>query len=305
MYDIVYTYVNCNDELWLNNRNQAKELYYDKNINNIDSNINSRFNDNDELLYSLRSIDKYLPFIRNIYLVTDNQIPEWLDTDKIKVINHKDIIPEEFLPTFNSHVIELYLHKISNLSEPFLYFNDDVMIGKELSINDFITNDKINIYLNSGLSKKGIVTTRELGYRSAWKNSNKWLDNRFKIKERHKMNHVPIVIYKNIINKIWDEMYFELVKTSQMKFRSIYDYNILCSVYIYYCLYTNRGIIKNKNCVTLFDDDKLNNVYEEKCKMIKSGDADIFCINTHYDENFDLLNKIFSDKCKYEKQHKN
>ena len=45
-------------------------------------------------------------------------------------MDHREIIEQEYLPTFNSHVIEANLHKIPNLSEHFIYFNDDVFVAK-------------------------------------------------------------------------------------------------------------------------------------------------------------------------------
>ncbi|MDE3724342.1 stealth family protein, partial [Nocardiopsis sp. N85] len=92
----------------------------------------SRFTSRDELRYSLRSVEMYAPWVRHVYLVTDAQVPAWLETSAagITVVDHRDILPETALPTFNSHAIGARLHHIEGLSEHYLYFNDDVFLAR-------------------------------------------------------------------------------------------------------------------------------------------------------------------------------
>lgn len=102
----------------------------------------SRFADNDELRFSLRSIERYAPWIRHIYILTNGQIPAWLNLNhpKIRVVTHAHIFPNRsHLPTFSSPAIESHLHEIAGLSEHFLYFNDDVLLGKPIYPDDFFT----------------------------------------------------------------------------------------------------------------------------------------------------------------------
>ena len=96
----------------------------------------SRYRDTGELRYSLRSLEKYAPWVRHIYLVTDDQIPYWLnmDSDRLTVISHREIFGRRFrqyLPVFSSPAIETMLHKIRGLSDRFIYFNDDVLLGAD------------------------------------------------------------------------------------------------------------------------------------------------------------------------------
>jgi len=102
-----------------------------------------RFIDTEELRYSLRSVEKYAPWIRNIYIVTAAQTPKWLDTNnpKIKIIDHKDIIPERYLPNFNSVAIEVFLPMIKGLSEHFLFANDDMFFWGNVGKDFFFTSD--------------------------------------------------------------------------------------------------------------------------------------------------------------------
>ncbi len=99
-----------------------------------------RFINCNELKYSLRSVEKFAPWIRNIIIVTDNQIPDWLDVSnpKIRIVNHSDILPEMALPTFNASAIETSLHKIPDLSEHFLFANDDMFFGNHVDKKFFL-----------------------------------------------------------------------------------------------------------------------------------------------------------------------
>ena len=108
-----------------------------------DGTAQARFRDNDELRYSLRSVARFLPWVRRIFIVTDNQSPLWLDTGnpRIAVIDHKEIIPKTCLPTFNSHVIEAWLHRIPGLAEHYIYTNDDVFFSHPCSVGTFFTGN--------------------------------------------------------------------------------------------------------------------------------------------------------------------
>jgi len=100
----------------------------------------SRFQDNSELQYSLRSIEKNAPWVRNIYIVTNGQIPSWLNLDhpRIQVVPHDDIFRNKsHLPVFSSPAIESHLHQIPGLSKKFIYLNDDVLFGTEVWPDDF------------------------------------------------------------------------------------------------------------------------------------------------------------------------
>jgi Stealth protein CR2, conserved region 2/Stealth protein CR4, conserved region 4/Stealth protein CR3, conserved region 3/Stealth protein CR1, conserved region 1 len=98
-----------------------------------------RFRDNGELRYSLRSLEMNAPWIRKVYLVTNGQVPCWLNTESVEVVPHDALFPDPGdLPTWNSHAIELHLHRIPGLSERFLYFNDDMFLGRPVTPEDLI-----------------------------------------------------------------------------------------------------------------------------------------------------------------------
>jgi hypothetical protein len=106
-----------------------------------------RVRDLGTLRYFFRGVDKNMPWINNVYLVlqSESQIPEWLNTDnpKLNIIYHEDYIPKEFLPTFNSNVIELFYHRIKSLSDHFIIANDDTIAISSLEPSDFFIDNKV------------------------------------------------------------------------------------------------------------------------------------------------------------------
>ena len=81
--------------------------------------------------YWFRAVERYAPWVNKVFLVTNGKFPDWINPDnpKLVLVKHDDYIPEEYLPTFNSCAIELHLHRIKDLSEHFVYFNDDTMLN--------------------------------------------------------------------------------------------------------------------------------------------------------------------------------
>lgn len=129
----------------------GSDLEFIESLRKFDKNYDpARFDDKGELKYSLRSIEKYASWIRHIFIVTNGQIPHWLDleNDKLTIVTHEELTVDEILPTFSSVVIETFLHKIPNLSERFIYLNDDIFIGCEIFPDDFyLKSTGVNIFL--------------------------------------------------------------------------------------------------------------------------------------------------------------
>jgi hypothetical protein len=112
--DAVYTWVDGDDPVWQDRRDTELAARGHK-IPERSAN-RSRWEDREELRYSLRSLALYAPWIRNIYIVTDDQVPGWLskECDRVTIVDHREIFPDsDALPTFNSHAIEANLHRIS------------------------------------------------------------------------------------------------------------------------------------------------------------------------------------------------
>lgn len=139
--DVVLTWVDGNDPKWQN----EKQAYLKQTGHAVEGDDRKeRYRDWDNLQYWFRGAERYAPWIRKIHFVTYGHLPSWLNTNhpKLHIVNHRDFIPEEFLPTFNSHTIEWNLHRISDLADCFVYFNDDVFFLKETAPTDFFQNGR-------------------------------------------------------------------------------------------------------------------------------------------------------------------
>ena len=143
--DLVYLWVNGNDPQW---KMKKRMVLTERGEAPAPEALNKgRFVENDELKYSLRSVEMYAPWINKIWIVTDDQTPEWLNTDhpKVQMVSHRDILPAEYLPTFNSHAIEASIPNIEGLEEKFLYANDDMFFAKPTTPDFFYTKTGLPI----------------------------------------------------------------------------------------------------------------------------------------------------------------
>lgn len=138
--DLVIPWVNGEDSQW-----QQKAAPY----LSVKDFSGERFRDWGILKYLFRSIDQYLPWVNQVYLVTDNQIPNWLDLNNshVQVIDHHEIIDDQFLPTFNSNAILMNAYKIPNLSEHFMIIEDDMLFTRPAKPEDFFVNGQPRDFL--------------------------------------------------------------------------------------------------------------------------------------------------------------
>ena len=136
--DFVLSWVDNHDKRWLSE--------YLKYKNGADQGTHeARFRDWENLQYWFRGVERYAPWVDKIHFVTYGHLPEWLNTEhpKLRIVNHEDFIPKEYLPTFNSRTIDLNFHRISDLSEDFVYFNDDMFLIKEVDPEFFFKDGKV------------------------------------------------------------------------------------------------------------------------------------------------------------------
>ncbi|MGB3316205.1 MAG: stealth family protein, partial [Albidovulum sp.] len=153
--DIVICWVDGNDP---DHRAKRRQYEPSSSVNLMhEATDETRFANVGEIYYSIASILKFAPFIRKIWIVTDNQKPTLLDEfakaglcaeNFIEIVDHRTIFRgyEEYLPTFNSLTIESMIWRIPGLSEQFVYFNDDVLLCREVLPSDWFHNGLPQIY---------------------------------------------------------------------------------------------------------------------------------------------------------------
>ena len=241
--DIVITWVDGSDEVWQKRKSEFSKKNSDKR--------DERFRDTGSLKYLLRGIDLYAPWVRKVHLVTEGHLPKWLNTkcEKLHIVKHEDFMPAETLPTFNSNAIEMYLHKIPDLSERFIYFNDDMLILKEVEESDFFVGNKpkdmlalqpvvanpnnpvmSNIFLNNAIVisrhfdkeeniKKNKSKYYHIGYPVKYFVYN-ILENAFPLYTAFYTVHGPSPFLKSTFDEVWKKEHDTLVATSNNHIRS-------------------------------------------------------------------------------------
>ena len=133
--DFVVSWLDSTDPTW------QKEFEYYKPHAKGDKSA-ARFRDMNIFRYWFRAVEEYAPWVNKVFLITNGRFPDWINmkNPKLVLVKHEDYIPNEFLPTFNSCTIELYFHRIKDLSEHFVYFNDDMMLNSPISPNYYFKN---------------------------------------------------------------------------------------------------------------------------------------------------------------------
>lgn len=297
--DVVYTWVNGQDPEWQKMRSLAWAKKTGEEIRDVAT--ANRFRDRDELRYSLRSLHQFAPFINHIYIVTAGQKPSWLKDDpKITIVDHKEIfLDHSFLPTFNSQAIEANLHRIPNLSERYIYFNDDFFLGNGVGEHDFYDErGKIKIMLSEWTTPTGNVVSKDNGFDAAWKVTNRFLDKLYKPKKRKALKHSPYVMLKSHMAAFENEFRPLFTKVSSHNFRSHRDYVVTNGLVQYMQLYEKRakkGNLINRT-VRFGNDFEKNRAALEQIKELKPHS---FCIQDIVEEvsleNEELLKKFLQE----------
>lgn len=276
--DLVYLWVDSADKNWLKRKNDAikTETKYAK-----DAISDCRFINNDELKYSLRSVVQNAPWVKNIFIVTDKQVPEWinLENKRIKIVDHSEIIPIEKLPLFNSCAIESRIPFIPNLSENFIYANDDMFIWQPIEKTFFFENNKAICRVG----KK--IQNREYKHIYGYT-----ITNAYKIIKNYCGINIPYFPHHGI-DAYKKSTFIECIKEFEKKFdetlnHKIRDFNDLQRVIVlYYMLYKNVGILKQTE-INLFNkligkhsESDCYDLKKSTLSKIKKSQAKLMCIN--------------------------
>lgn len=330
--DIVILWVDGDDPEW----RKSKAKHSDKMIPEGLDNGTLRYRDWDNLQYLFRGIDKFAPWVRKVHFVTYGHLPSWLNIHhpKLKVVNHEDYIPEKYLPTFSSHPIELNLHRIKDLSECFVYFNDDMFITAPVKPNDFFVNGlPCDMAVNTRITSRNyhdpiahiiLNNTAIINKNFAMKdvvrtNLPKWLNHRYGITNLLRSisyfpyptftgfinTHLPAPLLKSTFKQVWSAEPELLDTVSANKFRSRED----VSQYLIrdWQLVTGRFWPKNfYKEGTYYDPNEAN--IDEIARSIISQRHKLVCINDSSERDINELktkinssfNEILPDKSSYE-----
>ena len=223
--DIVYTWVDGDDPDW-NAKRERVATAVGRELHRV-ANSQTRFVNRDELRYSLRSIYYFAPWIRKIYLVTDNQVPNWVndDSDSLRVISHRELFPDlEQLPTFNSHAIESVLHRIPGLSEQFIYMNDDVFLSSVVNPESFFeVGGASRVFLSRSMIPFSDVNQSEIASEWGLFNANRLLEAAHGVTMPYKTKHTPIALQRPLLESLETRFAKEYARLRQSPFRTVND----------------------------------------------------------------------------------
>ena len=196
----------------------------------------NRYRSIDELRFSLRSLHLYAPWVRRIFLVTNGEVPAWLNRDcpKLRLVTHAEIFADaSALPTFNSHAIELNLHRIPGLGPAFLYFNDDLFLGQPVRPDDFLSADGVQsiFFTDWDIPRAKTEQAHDQAYRfTLW-----LLDRDYGARPRRMLAHVPQLYRVDVLEEICRRWKEEVANTCGNRFRTGDDV-VLRILYAYYLL---------------------------------------------------------------------
>ena len=325
--DFVITWVDGGDPEW----QKAYRQYCTPDGSENTSPI--RYRDWDTLRHWFRAVEEYAPWVRKIHFITWGHLPEWLDTShpKLNIVRHEDYIPAEYLPTFASRPIELNMHRIEGLAERFVYFNDDMMLGRAVSperfFKDGVPCDMARLSLISHCSiSHAVLNMSEMINRryKLWEvmkaHPSKWFSPRYGITNILKTlnlavwntipslsdTHMPQPYLRSVFEQMWREEGEVLDRTCRSRQRS--NDGVNCWVVRYEQLMSGRFEPISES------DTKLDTLGEERiddiCRYIREKRYAMYCLNDSTairdfeavrDKLLDALQTILPNKCSYER----
>ena len=307
--DLVYLWVDGADPVW----QEKKRAFTGVISDNSETNNIGRYINNDELKYSLRSVEKHAPWVRKIFVVTDGQKPEWLNInhEKIQLVDHQEIMPAEILPCFNAMVIEYFLYRIPGLSKHFLFANDDMFFNADLTPDYFFAQDGFPIirlqrkYFGKLRLRVKNWTGKKLGqYRNQVTEASLLVEKKFG-KFYASIPHHNIDAYrKSDYQKAVEEIFAEQVEKSKMS--RIRNYGDLQrAAFGYYALAIKHGHLKY---ISRKDSLRLLTYAHDFQAYIERYQPKLFCINDnekvtdeHRKKIKPFLESLFPTKSSFEK----
>ena len=296
--DFVIPWVDGSDPAWRKEKNQYMG------IDESDAS-DERYRDMGILKYWFRAVEAYAPWVNMIHFVTWGHLPEWLNTEhpKLHVVNHKDYIPEEYLPTFSSHPIELNIHRIPGLSEYFVYFNDDILLNAPITPEFFFKNglpcdfahisnvyvsDPVDVYEHVRVNCTWITNNQHSYFKAFFRHPLKYVNLCYPLKNNTKNilklenagifqgfeeHHLPNAYLKATLVETWEESAKFLHYTCSNKFRTpldvnqyVFRYKQLAQGKFYPVSKKLRGkCVSMGNAISSITEDILNSAHKVLC----------------------------------------
>lgn len=330
--DFVVLWVDGSDPEWLN----EKRKYEGKRAEDSDS--PNRYRDWGLLPYWFRGVEKFAPFVRKVHFVTWGHVPAFLNLNapKLHVVRHDEFIPGEYLPTFSSHAIEMNIHRIPDLAEHFVYFNDDMFLLRPFTPESFFRDGlpctyggevpielvgNVGTWLHAAVNDLGIVNAHFPKRESVAKYGRKYIDRSYRWKDNlrtflleklhpdfftgFKNLHAPAAYLKRTFEEVWEAEPEKLGSTCRDRFRT--GDNVNQWVALWWQIASGQfspAVIDN--LVMRIADDTIDIL----CAAIEQQSHDYICLNDpegtidfpKLDQRLiDAFERILPEKSSYEK----
>jgi len=282
--DVVFTWVDGEDPAWddARERRLAALTGGDDTAHRREASGRARFLDHGELRYAMRSLHLFAPWVRRIHLVTAGQRPTWLDADhpRVNLVDHRDLLPPEALPTFNSHAIETALHRIDGLAEHFVYLNDDTMLARPARPERFFSPSGLTaVALSSVTADLGDDQAAPPFLQAAW-NNRALLTGAFGATLTHTLPHAPYPHRVSVIEALHERFPAALDATTRSPFRSEHDVSTLSSLAQHFGLLTGTAFTRP---IDLAYVDLSNADLERRLHSLGAREQDVICLADHHD----------------------
>ncbi|MAE21329.1 MAG: hypothetical protein CMK92_02760 [Pseudomonas sp.] len=263
-----------------------------------------RYADNGELEYSVAMTRRYLgDMVNHTYIVTQQQTPKWYDPERdtdITIVDHRDIMGD--LVTFQSGVIELFLHKIPGIGEWVLYFNDDIFVNQPIDkeVLFYADNKPRFMYDGWGISPlfANVMTLNQEPVAASLRYTEKiYIRNHPEHKNKHHSlrSHGPLQIHVPTLAKIAEANIEHVEETKTHTTRCNNDFMIL-TYYLMYMVDNEKGAIGNNypvryvfiNNMTSTNRMQMNRAFQDK-------NTYFICLNDSRTANFEKTTKGIRD----------
>lgn len=326
--DFVVLWVDNNDPIWQNAfRSYLPQSQY------MDDTRYIRYRNWDNLRYWFRGVEKFAPWVNKVHLVTCGQIPDWLNLNvpKLHFVKHSDFIPSEYLPTFSSRPITLNLHRIKELSEHFVLFDDDMFVIDKVKPERFFRNglpcdmaafnalSPGSVFAHNIVNDLCIINASFKKHEMLHKHYGKWfspqagtklLRTLFLLPWRHFTGfyepHLPQIYLKSTFEEVWEKHSDKLLHTTATRFRNIADVQIW--LFRYWQLakgdFVPLNVEKDGEYFSISDktlDKIVKTIERQKKRIVCLNDGEVSSFETAKERINAAFQKILPEKSSFEK----
>lgn len=279
--DAVYTWVDGSDPQWQLRQQAAWASSHPAEHSRLAANP-GRYASREELRYSLRSLEMYAGWVRQVFLVTDRQVPSWLAAEHpgLTVVDHREIFPADGagLPTFSSHAIEARLHHVPGLAEHYLYLNDDVFFGRPVAPELFFRADgSTRFFVTPDTLDDAPPSAADRPVDAAAKRSRELVEGAYGPRLRMKFQHVAHPQRRDVQLELEQRFAAELERTVRRPFRHPDDVSAAASLAHYVGAATGRS--EPGRLRYLYCDIAERRAPVKLHRLARDRDVDMFCLN--------------------------